>query len=95
MPPIEHNGPKFYYQVKYRQQNPAATEQWSTLQIEEWTTKQLTIPNQPTYKPYDIMVIAYNENGQSKAKTKVSTGNRCTRIRRKTTSAMKEGKAYF
>merc|ERR1719193_2179832 len=32
------------------------------------------VPNQETYVPYDIMVIAFNDEGQSKGKTRVYTG---------------------
>ena len=38
------------------------------------TKNELMVPNQPTYVPYDIMVIAFNEKGQAKGPTSVYTG---------------------
>ena len=75
MPPIEHNGQDFQYQIKYRRQNVLGkTPSWSVMQIMDWRKRSLMVPNQETYVPYDIMVIAFNKEGQSKGKTVVHTG---------------------
>ena len=73
MPPIEHNGENFKYQIKYRRQN-IRDSSWAVMEIEDWTKTDIMVPNQETYVPYDIMVIAFNKEGQSKGKTVVHTG---------------------
>ena len=74
MQPIEQNGPGFYYNIKYRRQNLPTNPAWEVFQIMEPTKNSHMVPNQETYVPYDIMVIAFNGKGQSKGKTDVHTG---------------------
>ena len=75
MQPIEQNGPGFKYQIKYRRQNvPNGNPEWSLVEIADATKHEFMVPNQPTYVPYDIMVIAFNEKGQAKGPTSVYTG---------------------
>ena len=78
MPPIEHNGQGFAYIIKYRLHNSEGdAEEWSSMQITDWTEHAVSIPNQPSYKPYDIMVYAVNEYGLAKENIQIIRGALC------------------
>lgn len=63
MPEIEHNAPRFHYRVFWRRDIPG--EQWNSDDILDWRKSDFVIPNQPTFQPYRIKVIAINEKGES------------------------------
>lgn len=63
MPEIEHNAPRFHYRVFWRRDIPG--EQWNSDDILDWRKSDFLIPNQPTFQPYRIKVIAINEKGES------------------------------
>ena len=55
MPEIDHNGPEFRYRVYWRRKDvPGA--QWETHTVPDWRQDNYVVPNQPTYKPYEIRV---------------------------------------
>ncbi|XP_031786698.1 neuroglian isoform X2 [Nasonia vitripennis] len=62
MPQIEHNAPKFKYQVYYKRDIPG--EDWRIEEITNWKQNTLVINNQPTYQKYKIKVGALNEKGE-------------------------------
>ncbi|OQV18931.1 Neuroglian [Hypsibius exemplaris] len=69
MPQIDHNGPGFYYEVKWLPVNPdpiAQRVEQSEI-ITDWQKGSLTVPNVPTYVPFDVKVVAGNALGPSKA----------------------------
>ncbi|CAG7826051.1 unnamed protein product [Allacma fusca] len=63
MPEIQHNAPKFRYIVQWKLND--GTERWNREEIKDWRRSDLTVPNQPTYRPYLIRVRAINERGES------------------------------
>lgn len=63
MPEIEHNAPKFKYQIYWKQDKPG--EAWKVEDIADWRLKEILIPNQPTYTKYRIKVVAHNEKGEA------------------------------
>ena len=69
MPQIDHNGPGFYYEVKWLRADPDPNAQrieQSSI-ISDWRVGSHTIPDQPTFVPYDAKVIAHNAIGRSRA----------------------------
>ncbi|XP_059480515.1 neuroglian isoform X2 [Neocloeon triangulifer] len=63
MPEIDHNAPRFQYRVMWLRDIPG--EQWQSRDISDWTVGRIVVPNQPTYQPYKIKVVAINEKGQA------------------------------
>jgi neuronal cell adhesion protein len=76
MQEIDHNAPKFKYQVQWKpdedsQQQPA---EWQLEEIKDWRQSELIINDQPTYRPYKIRVRAINEVGESNVAPTEITG---------------------
>ncbi|XP_055330093.1 neuroglian-like [Paramacrobiotus metropolitanus] len=69
MPEIDHNGPGFYYEVKYTRADPDPHAQRieEIIIIKDWRQNNVTIVDQPTYVPYDVQVMANNAVGHSRA----------------------------
>lgn len=63
MPEIEHNAPKFKYQIYWKQDQPG--EKWKVEDIADWRLKEMLIKNQPTYTRYRIKVVAHNQKGEA------------------------------
>lgn len=72
MPEIEHNAPKFHYRVYWKRD--IAGEPWNSDDIIDWQKSELIIPNQPTFQPYRIKVIAINEKGEANVAPKEVVG---------------------
>lgn len=68
MPQIDHNGPGFHYEVKFMDTSPDPTAQKveHMIPVTNWRQGSVTIANQPTYVPFDVRVIAVNDEGRSK-----------------------------
>ena len=64
MPEIEHAGPRFRYIVQWKPDD-GSQGNWLREEIKDWKQSELTVPNQPTYRPYIIRVRAMNEVGES------------------------------
>lgn len=63
----EHNGPGFFYQVKYRKHNPddPDAEEYTVINITDPETNSITVEPTETYEPYDIQVMAFNDLGEA------------------------------
>lgn len=72
MPEIEHNAPRFHYRVHWKRD--IAGEPWNSDDIIDWRKSELIIPNQPTFQPYRIKVIAINEKGEANVAPKEVVG---------------------
>lgn len=62
MRPIEHNGPGFYYIVRWKRDNFA---EWNSECIKNWMQSNYTVSNQSSFVRYRITVEAYNVIGKS------------------------------
>lgn len=72
MPEIEHNAPRFHYRIYWKRD--IAGEPWNSDDIIDWRKSELIIPNQPTFQPYRIKVIAINEKGEANVAPKEVVG---------------------
>lgn len=64
MPPIEHNAPGFFYKVFWRRDDQPGSS-WAFRVINDWHASELTVPDQPTFRPYRVKVEAHNVRGQA------------------------------
>jgi len=60
----EHNGPGFYYLVRWRRHDLAPTAKFEERRVNS-TSNMLVIDVQPVYKPYEIYVLAVNDAGDA------------------------------
>ena len=69
MPQIDHNGPGFFYEVRWIRSDPDPIAQKieDKMVITDWRQGSVTIPAQPTYVPFDVRVISNNDLGRSRA----------------------------
>jgi len=78
MQEIDHNAPKFKYQVQWKPDDEddglGRQSEWQLEEIRDWTKSELIIENQPTYRPYKIRVRAINEVGESNVAPTEITG---------------------
>ena len=66
MPLNEHNAPGFYYLVKWRRRESGSGKHKEfTERIVDSNVSQLTVRDQPIYKPYEIYVLALNSIGEA------------------------------
>ncbi|XP_043478124.1 neuroglian isoform X1 [Leptopilina heterotoma] len=72
MPQIEHNAPRFMYQVHYRRDIPG--EKWNIENINDWKINRLQVDHQQTYQRYRIKVGAINEKGECRTQPKEIIG---------------------
>jgi hypothetical protein len=63
MPEIDHNAPKFKYQVQWKPDDGESP--WNFHEVKDWRQKEHVVDNQPTYRPYLVRVRALNEIGES------------------------------
>ncbi|XP_036318841.1 neuroglian isoform X1 [Rhagoletis pomonella] len=63
MPEIDHNAPDFHYRLSWKRDIPAAS--WESRDIYDWRQSNMVIPDQPTYVPYLIKVVAINQKGEA------------------------------
>lgn len=63
MAEIDHNGPKFKYEVIYKRDIDGEPE--TIVPIEDWRQKRYVVENQPTFQQYRIKVKAMNEVGEA------------------------------
>ncbi|XP_014667432.1 PREDICTED: neuroglian-like [Priapulus caudatus] len=60
----EHNGPGFFYQLKYRKHDDDNPDgEWTVVNITDPDNSSLTVEPTDTYQPYDIEVMAFNDKG--------------------------------
>uniref|UniRef100_A0A8D8XH54 Neuroglian n=2 Tax=Cacopsylla melanoneura TaxID=428564 RepID=A0A8D8XH54_9HEMI len=72
MPEIEHNAPHFMYRVFWKRDNTG--EDWNTDDVSDWRRSEIILPNQPTFQPYRIKVVAINEKGEANVSPKEIRG---------------------
>lgn len=72
MPPIEHNGPGFFYQVYWKRKT--LDMDWQIVKIPQWDKTEFVLENQPTFEPYIIKVEAHNARGQANVAAVEHTG---------------------
>lgn len=72
MPQIEHGGPKFQYRIFYKRDIPG--EQYTVVDIPDWTKTKYVVNDQPTFQQYRIKVVAMNELGEANVAPKEVIG---------------------
>lgn len=72
MPQIDHNAPRFKYQVSYKLDDQQS--EWNTVEIDDWRQNKYVVFSQPTFRRYLIKVEAHNENGESNIAPNVVIG---------------------
>ena len=60
----EQNAPGLYYLVKWQRHDSAEVANFEERIVDE-TQDELTIENQPIYKPYEIYALAINTMGDA------------------------------
>ncbi|XP_065303380.2 neuroglian-like [Dermacentor albipictus] len=68
MPPEEHHGRGFFYDVKWRGDFPGPS--WTGRQIRDWSQDRTIVSGLYRSKPYRIRVQAYNINGKARGPVK-------------------------
>lgn len=72
MPEIDHNAPGFHYLIEYRRDLPNV--QFTSVNIDEWTTSRFVVENQESFKQYRIKVAAVNDEGKANVSPKEVIG---------------------
>lgn len=67
-----HNGPGFGYKIFWKQDKP--DHDWNSTKITNYTIKELSIHNQPTYQWYKVKIVAFNCIGESNGIPKEFSG---------------------
>ena len=65
---MEHNGEGFHYLVGYRRLDDDNAEEMKQ-KVADWHLSELVIPNQETFKEYEIYVQAANNEGLASINT--------------------------
>lgn len=72
MPEIEHNAEGFHYKVYWKRRIQG--QEWLSEPVHNWRSNNFVIPNQPTFQPYLIKVIAINKRGEANVAAKEVVG---------------------